>query len=288
MDAAGEATLRDLILSLTERMGWQKRPTGADNRAQIPRDPNLLDRAIRAINAGRRETYRRMSSAKCFKPRIEIATDPNGTSPECIGGDCAKYRLPYAVQGLVNPWNWSLMSNPGYGGPLVMNHSSDVATMHHTASSAGLKAPPRSIALAQQSMTNPKEPARRTATYLWLYPQPDQVYVLEGEVRVMYAPLVGMDDLEPMGQAHIDTIVIGAERDIKMNAPDLTQRAEVEQRFRDAIIASIAADNNTRPQTIGRGADPDVERQRARWMSRWPDRAAMVTHLNGNPLFPGA
>lgn len=286
MNAAGELTLGDLMLSLAERMGWHKVPSGSDNRSTLPDDPNLRDRLLRAVNAGRRETYRRMATATCFRPILSVVTDPEATGPLVLGGDSSKYRLPYFVQSLAGgAWTWSLLSSGGYGGTLQARHQSDIAAMHATTSSQSLRSAPRAMAFGLEKLNNPAEPGRRQVSFLYIYPKPDQAYILQGQARVMFEPLVALTDLEPMGQEHVETIITGGERDIKLNHPDLSQRADVARRFEEAIALSTANDNERRPQTLGVAYDPDAIRQMRKNVSPWPDQAAMVTHLNGVPLF---
>lgn len=283
MNPAGETTLGDLMLTLAERMGWHKVPSQADNRSQLPDDPNLRDRLKRAINNGREEIYRRMSTAWCFKPTITITLDPTGASAQNVDGDPAKYRVPFNVQGIAGAtWSWRLPSaTSGYGGTLQQRHSSDILAMHNADAAATGTSRPVAMALVQGQLNNPSEPGRRTAAFVHIWPDPDQAYVIEGQARIMYAPLTELSDLEPMGQQHSQLVVTAGERDIKLNHPDMTARREINVRFNEQVALSIELDNQNRPQSIGTGYDPDALRQAQKYAPIWDDRSAIVTHVNG-------
>ncbi len=280
MNPAGETTLGDLMLTLAERMGLHKVPSQADNRSQLPDDPNLRDRLKRAINNGREEVYRRMATAWCFKPVLSITTDPTGASAANVGGDPSMYRLPFNVHGIaVGQWNWRLAGQTGYGGTMQQRHPSDILALHASAASGTSR--PVAMALTQTQLSNPSEPSRRTASVVHVWPTPDQAYVIEGQARVMYAPMTELSDLEPMGQQHSQTIVTAGERDFKLNHPDMQKRQEIEERFAQQVALSIELDNEQRPQTIGIGFDPDAIRQSQKYAPVWPTQAAIVTHVNG-------
>lgn len=278
MNQAGETTLGDLMLTLAERMGWHKVPNQSDNRSQLPDDPNLRDRLLRAINAGRQEVYRRMPSAWVFRPRITITLDPTGTGAQCVDNSPAKYALPYNCPATAGTtWTWSL--GTGYGGQLEQRHPADVVAMHAGDTTGASR--PTTMALVHQTLNNPQEPGRRTTNYLHIWPTPDQAYTLEGEIRLLYGPLYQLNDLEPMGEQHAQLIVTAGERDIKLNHPDLAVRKEINERFNEQVEISIELDNQSKPQTIGVGYDPDAERQAMRYRPVWPAQRAIVTHVNG-------
>lgn len=286
MNPAGETTLGDLLLTLAVRMGWHKKASGSDNRALVPTDPETYRRLLEAINNGRREVYRRMPTARCFKPRLAITTTTSTTDPQVVDGDTAKYRLPYAVQALAGgDWTWSQTSTPGFGGQLPQKHHSDIAALHQTANASGLLQAPRCMAFGFKTTTSPEEPGRRTQTFLWIWPKPDQAYTLEGQVRIMYAPLTERDDLEPMGQQHVDTILTAAARDLKINHPDLNVKGASEADLDKAIAISLELDNQAGPQTIGPGFDPQAVTRRRRSGDTWP-ASPMVSTYNGVPLNP--
>jgi hypothetical protein len=280
MNAAGEITLKDLMLELALRMGWQKHGSGTDNTPQLPDDANLLFRLKNSINNGRREVMRRMPTAWCFRPRVTITLDPAGTGAQCVDGDPSKYRLPRNAAGLADgEWTWSLTA--GYGGPLQQRHASDLAYMHASTSTNSLTSRPAVMALAMATLNNPAEPGRQTCPFLWVYPPPDDAYTISGTLRLVYTPLAGLDDVDPMGDLHAETLVTAGERDLKINHPDLQHRALMEQMLQAAVERSIETDNQNRPQQLGIGHDPDATRQAGRGATAWPDQAAMVTTVNG-------
>lgn len=287
MTPAGELTLYDLLITLGERVGQYDRGTGADNRTVPETDPQSRDRLIRAINNGRREVYSRMPDARCFQPRLSITTDPNGTAAQVVGADISKYRLPYAVQGLAGgQWTWSLPSSGGWGGNLTQTHPNDIARMHYTANTGSLTGFPRAMALLTEVLNNPQDPGRKTCTILWIYPKPDQAYTLEGQVRIMYEPMVTMTDMEPMGQQHAETILAFAERDWELGRRDAGDAALIEARCDRALAISIGLDNAMGPQTIGIGYDPLSERDAARYQiarGYYPDRGVQVDSVCGLP-----
>lgn len=287
MNAGGELTLKDMILTLGERLGQIAYGSGSDNRATIPTDPNTLDRLTRAINNGRREVYSRMPEARCFQPRLSITMDPTGAGSQCVDGDPAKYALPRNAYGLAEgAWTWSLPESNGYGNDLVWSHPSDVARLHHTTSSGGLTSYPSHIALVTAAGTNPQEPGRRATTYLWVFPKPDKAYTLEGQTRIMWAPLTTLTDLEPMGQDHLETILAFAMRDWHYNRCEPDQWARIEATCDKAIAISLANDQARGPQSIGVGYDPNsaIESRRYANGRYYPEKAAMVDTVSGIPV----
>jgi len=289
MNAAGELTLADLLIALGERHGvTDYTPNQADNRIIVPQDPATRDRLTRAINAGRREVYSRMPEARCFQPRFHITMDPTGAAANCVGGDAAKYILPYSVQGLAGgQWNWSMPGTGGFGGDMVQRHPTDLERLHYTASTNGLKTYPQCMAFLREALNNPAEPGRRFVYVLWVFPTPDQAYELRGQARVMYEPLTALTDLEPMGQQHAETILAFASRDFKIGRCEPDEWAAILQRCEQAIQNSIAMDNATGPMDLGPGQDPDALRDSVRYSGtykRYPDRGVMVDTVSSVPV----
>lgn len=289
MNAAGELTLADLLIALGERHGVTDYvPNQADNRIIVPQDPATRDRLTRAINAGRREVYSRMPEARCFQPRFTITMDPTGEGAQCVGGDPAKYILPYSVQGLAGgQWNWSMPGTGGFGGEMPQRHPTDLERLHYIARSNNLTTYPQCMAFLRETLNNPAEPGRRHAYVLWVFPTPDQAYVLRGQARVMYEPLVSLTDLEPMGQQHAETILAFASRDFKIGRCEPDEWAQIQARCEQAILNSIAMDNATGPMDLGPAQDPDSQRDSARYSGtyrRYPDRGVMVETVSGVPV----
>lgn len=287
MNAAGEMTLKDLLLTLGERLGQIDYGSGADNRPTVIADPATRDRLIRAINNGRREVYSRMPEARCFQPRASITLDPTGAAANCVDGDPAKYQLPYAVQGLAGGvWTWTLPESGGYGRQMTQVHPSDLASMHYAANTGGMMSFPTCMALTTQQLANASEPGRKTATFVWIFPKPDKAYVLEGQVRVQYAPLTALEDMEPMGQEHAETILAFATRDWYIDRAEPAEMRALDERCDRAILISTDLDNARGAQTLGAGYDPDSERESRRYHRGryYPDRAAMVDTVSGIPV----
>lgn len=284
MNAAGELTLQDMLLTLGERVSTIDFGTGADNRAVVVADPNLRDRLLRAINNGRREVYSRMPEARCFQPRMSITLDPTGLAANVVGADPARYRLPFAVQGLAGgQWTWTLDGTSGYGRAIPQIHASDLEAMHYTANVGSLTSFPTALAFTLEAHNNPQEPARRTAWFVWVFPKPDKAYVLHGQVRVMYAPLVALDDLEPMGQEHAETILAFAARDWYMGRCDADKWSMIQAQCEEAIAISTRLDDAKGAQSLGVGFDPDSEREARKYSNGrfYPDRAAQVDTVSG-------
>lgn len=286
MNAAGELTLADLLIALGERHGTSDYvPNQADNRIIVPQDPATRDRLTRAINAGRREVYSRMPDARCFQPRFTITMDPTGAGAQCVDGDASKYRLPYSVHGLAGgQWNWSMPGTSGFGGDVLQRHPTDLERLHYTAQSGGLNTHPQCMAFLRQALSNPAEPGRRYAYVLWVFPAPDQAYVLRGQARVMYEPMTALTDLEPMGQQHAETILAFASRDYKVGRCEPDEWATITQRCEQAIEISRNLDNAEGPTNLGPANDPDALIDSARYSGtggRYPDRGAMVDTVSG-------
>lgn len=285
MNASGELILSDLLLSLGERVGQFDRGAGADNRSIPAVDPATRDRLLRAINAGRREVYSRMPEARCFQPRMSITMDPTGTGPNVVGGDISKYRLPYSVQGMAGgQWDWSMPGTSGFGGDIVQCHPTDIERLHFTANTGSLNSFPQRMAFLRETLSNPAEPGRRFAHVMWIFPKPDQAYILRGQARIMYEPLTVLTDLEPMGQQHAETILAFAERDWELGRREADAQQMIDARCDRAIAISLELDNATGPQTIGIAVDPDAERDALRYRTiggRYPDRGCMVDTVSG-------
>lgn len=289
MNAAGELTLADMLLTLGERHGVTDFvPDQADNRIIVPQDPQIRDRLIRAINNGRREVYSRMPDARCFQPRFEITMDPTGLAANVVDSDPSKYRLPYSVQGLAGgSWGWSFPGTGGYGGELQQRHPNEIERAHFGTNAEGYVSRPRMMAFLRQSLGNPAEPGRRFAYCLWIFPKPDNAYVLRGQARVMYEPLVSLTDLEPMGQQHLETILAFATRDFKVCRCDADEWAIIQARCNDAIAISTNLDNVEGPTNLGVAIDPDAERDSMRYQRRlgmYPDRGAQVDTVSGQSV----
>lgn len=287
MDPAGDLTLDDLILALGERHGLVRFESGSDNRAKPITDPATRDRLTRAINTARREIYSRMPDAFCFQPRMQITCDPAGASPLAIDADPAKYALPRYVQGLAGGrWTWTLNDSAGHGREMMQVHPSDIAGMHYTANSGQTTGFPTHLAYVMERVAAAAEPGRKVAHHIWIYPKPDKAYILEGQVRVMFAPLTAGNDLEPMGQQHIETILAFAERAFRFNQCEPAEWATIEANCDRAMTISINLDNNQRAQTVGVGYDPDsaVEARRYSHGRYYPERAAMVDTVSGIPV----
>lgn len=289
MTPSGELTLYDLLIALGERVGQTDQGTGADNRTVPSEDPQSRDRLVRAINAGRREVYTRMPDGRCFEHIIEITTDPAGTAGNTIGGDSSKYRLNHEYQTLAGGrWTWKLPGTAGYGQPIQQVHQSDLAALHQTANPGPQAWYPTTMALASMILPGPEEANRRTTRFLWIYPKPDKAYVLSGQVRVMFSPLTENDDLEPMGQEHLETILTFAERDFKVGRIDADEWKMLLDRCETAMAVSQAIDNARGAQSLGVKIDPEAERDSLKYRGSryatpraWPDRAATVDTVSG-------
>lgn len=285
MNAAGELTFYDLLKDFAERVGVRDWGTGADNRITVPADPATRDRLVRAINAGRRELYSRLPEARCFTPIISVTLDPTGTSVQNIDGDASKYRLPYTVQSLAGgQWAWKTGdAESDWGGILRQAHQADLMALYASTGTAILTGPPNVIALVQNVLSGPNEPARRTASFLWIYPKPEQTYVVQGQARIMYSPLSEDSDLEPMGQEHAESLLTFAERAWNIGQCDADQWAILEQRAAAAVAISQSLDNNRGAQNLGIGIDPDAERDRLkyRYGRSVPERWSQVDNVSG-------
>ncbi len=288
MNAGGELTLADMLLTLGERHGVTDFvPDSADNRIIVPQDPQTRDRLLRAINAGRREVYSRMPEARCFQPRFEIDMDPTGLAANVVASDPSKYRLPYSVQGLAGgSWNWSYPGTGGIGGEIQQRHPNEIERAHFTTGQT-MTGFPRTMAFLRQALTNAAEPSRRFAYCLWVFPKPDVAYTLRGQGRVMYEPLVALTDLEPMGQQHLETILAFATRDFKIGRCDSGEWEVIQQRCADAIAISQNLDNAEGATNLGVAVDPDAQRDSLRYSGRlgvYPERGCMVDSVNGTPV----
>lgn len=284
MNAAGESTLSDLMLILGERVGVRDWGTGADNRITIPTNPADRDRLIRSINSGRRELYSRLPEAHCFQPRLTITLNAAGTAANVLEADPSKYRLPYAVEHLAGgQWNWKTSTQTGWGGTVRQVHPSDIATLHASTTSGAVQSWPQVMAFTLAGLNNPEEPGRRVAHYLWLWPKPDQNYAIEGQARIVYAPLVELDDLEPMGQQHLESVLTFSERAWSIGRCDADAWALLQQRGEQAVAVSRDLDNQQRTQMLGVGIDPEAERDRMKYRGgrSVPPGWARVTEVSG-------
>lgn len=284
MNPAGDITLADMLKDLAERVGEAKWGTGADNRITIPADPAMRDRLIRSLNSGRRELYSRLPQAHCFQPILTMTLNAAGTGALNIGADPAKYRLPYAVEGLAGgQWNWKTSDQSGWGGTVRQVHQSDVSGLHSAASSANTQGLPQVMAFALGALNGPNEPGRRTAHFLWVWPKPDLDYIIEGQARIIFSPLTELDDLEPMGQGHVESVLTFAERAWHVGRCDPEQWATLQQRAETAIDVSRDIDNQQRAQTLGAGFDPEAERDALKYTRGRPSggRWATVSHVSG-------
>ncbi len=282
MSLSGFTTFEGIILRVATEVGLHYVPRASEgsNAPQIPRDKNVLDRLKRAINDGRREIMRRMSNAKCFRPRMTL-TLSNVLAPENIDDDTAKITLPF-VAIPTGRWTWS--KDAVWGGELTLVHETDIAFQYAARDSAVGASVPMKMAFCQRLINNPDAPGQRTQMYLWAWPRPDGVYVLSGNVIIRYADLTALSDLDPMGDAHIPTVVAAALRELNLNNPSPQMREMFEQRLDKAIAVSMQFDDETRPPSIGVSYDPDAQSVMVRDPSQWGDRSNQVTHYNNVPL----
>lgn len=289
MNAAGDLTLADLMLQLSIRTGTRD---WTASEVTIPDDGATRQLLKNAINRGRRELYSRLPEARVFEPTIEILMDATGTAANVVGGDPSKYRIPYAVEGFAGgQFEWGTPSadgteNTGWSGIIRQCHQSDVTALHTSTATGSLLSFPRCVALSRQTLSNPSDPGRKVIDFLWVYPKPDQAYIIKGQVRVTYGDLVELDDLEPMGQQHLESVLVFAERAWKTGQCDEGEWALLQNRCEQAVLTSTALDNARGPQNLGAGFDPDAEVDRLKYRPTRavPDRWAMVSEVSGQSV----
>lgn len=269
MTPSGELTLADLMLQLGIRVGSRDQD-GAGGRFSIPADANARQLLLDAINSGRRELYSRMPDARVFEPTVTFTMDPAGAAADVIDSDPSKYRLAYNVEGFAGgQFEWSAVDSDGeptgFGNIIRQCHQSDLQALHTSTATAQTTSWPRAVALVRTMLGNPADPGRKVVDYLWVYPKPDQAYIIRGQVRIGYGQLTEMDDLEPMGQQHIESVLTFAERQYKIGRMSTDEAQLIEARCDKAVEISQSLDGVRGPQDLGVNIDPDAERDRRRY-----------------------
>jgi hypothetical protein len=274
MDTSSSITFEGLILRTAIEAGLHDVPDAADNRSKIPSDPAVLDRIKRAVNDGRQEFYRRLNRCTCMRQFITLQMYAGGDGPYNIEGDAATYQLPLSVQAIpLGLWHWRL---DAASGPVAQRHAADIARL--LAGDESLTGPPVCMAVANQ-LSGRGVATRISRSVLHVYPRPDAAYVLAGEVRFAYSPLVALDDTEPVGDEHALAMVEAAIYFMERANPDIRIREHHYARMLDAFKVSEDMDRDRRPRSLGLATDPNSVP-----MTNTIETDGVVTHVNGIPV----
>lgn len=238
----GGLTFRDLVLRLAEALNIALYPTGNDNRAQIPADPNRLDKCKRFINDGAREFLaatrhpytKRMVSWNFTAPVIEH-TFATGTNRVRLLAS-----ITSAPRGSIR---WRDQQNGG-GEVYNIDHSRLLSIEASKPTSSG---PPLYCSVVPARGSNVGE---RPGMDLAIFPKPDRTITLSARYRLGYTPFVDMAERGFWGADHDLTVLAFAVARAKaMDMPDEYPAAALE---RDRLLAhSMDIDAMSRPRTLG-------------------------------------
>jgi hypothetical protein len=197
-------TFADLKLRLAEACDVATQGTGADNRSEVPSDPNTLDRLSRAINDAAKDFARNRHRWTWLCPTLSITLEPDADGSLSIAGDSRRYRLPVnVISAPVGRMTWRDPSS-SYGGRVTDSHIDRV--WEYISRAPSLKGQPL---YASVWTSNDREitVGERPPMELVVYPAPDLAYTIRSRFRVDVPRLVNNDDRGIWGSIHDQTVL---------------------------------------------------------------------------------
>ena len=248
-------TLRDLILRVSEHVGVASWPADGSSEVGIPADGSLARlKVVRCINDGIKRMVRDYPRWTALLADIQITLTPDGSGTDNIDNDPNRYIVPYAVEASpMGQWTAYTPDNT-WRGDLLVRPPSQLRSLLHTQAliTGGV---PRLVAIDTLRPAD-RQRGQRAGLEILVWPMPDQEYLVEGDAKVMPAPLINLDDRPLFSAAHDMTIVAAALMVWHSQNPDLQTRQQYMQEYKEALGASIQVDNLQQPQQLGTNMCP--------------------------------
>lgn len=254
MNLESSTTFREFQVRLCEHLGI------ADLSGNAPAptgDPRELDMVKRVINEAVKELWSasdprtgqtvRWSFAT---PLISLKLSADGNGPYNIAGDPYRYRLPRGVVSA--PIGKVIWQDESGGGGYVRDTSIDMV-LRKIASDPRSSGPPMYVAVWHDS-TSEIQSGETVPLELRVYPRPHRSVTITARFRVEPVRMVNDGDRPMVPSIHDNTILdLAVERAVSTGGiTSATDVAVARERSRKSLIASIDADYDMRPNSMGR------------------------------------
>lgn len=239
-------TFADLQLRLAEAVDVAVQGSGADNRSQVPTDPNTLDRLKRAINDAAKDFARNKHRWTWLCPTLTLTLEPDADGPLSIAGDSRRYRLPVnVISAPVGRVTWR-DSSSSYGGRVTDSNIDRV--QEYIARAPSLQGQPLYCSVWT---SNDRDIAvgDRPPLELLVFPKPDQAYTIKSRFRVDVPTLVHDTERGIWGAIHDQTVLAIAVTKFMSVREDGYQAAQVNAA--NHITTSIAVDMEMHSKRLG-------------------------------------
>jgi hypothetical protein len=240
--------LRGLVVRVAEYLGIAE--YDSDGRAIAPEsDAHDLDLCKRLVNDGIRQ-FIRANPKWYWMQRVFSLTITNAASELQVGGDAARYAMPYDFNGdAQGDWTFGQGQN-------VLPHiqTVDEAMIRNWRSTgANESGVPRFAAFRRLSDADVPEGVRSRWEVVF-YPAPGQSYVLELDYRHYFNALDELDaDAQPAGAEHDDAILYSALARAELHRDDV--RGAMHEAYRESLADSVRLDLKAAPKTVGPNLD---------------------------------
>lgn len=228
-------TFGELQLRLAIDTDLAVQGTGADNRPQIPTDPNTLYRIKLAINNAARELQRRHRWS-WLTPFISRTLSTDGTGPHNVAGDPHRYILPAnAIGAPVGRMRWR-NSDGSAGGKLSDSNIEHVSGLIDTSpSTVGV---PMYCSVWHSNVNIGVGDVPQMQLVIW--PKPDQAYTIQARFRCTVLDMTIDSERGMWGALHDQTILKLAKMMMMSSVePGYT---EAKREAEEAILISIERD----------------------------------------------
>lgn len=242
-------TFRHLLIRLADQTGLAVYPADGAGPLALPGAGTVHRNKLEdAVNDGIRQMVRDWPKWTCLRPRITMALTADGTGADNIDSDPNRYRIPGAIEA-APMGEWIAYTTDGsWRGMVSVRPTGHLVALIRTPSIAG--GVPRAVSIG------PIQPAdrvrgERAGLEMLVWPTPDRTYVIEGQARVVPAPLINLDDRPLFSAAHDMTILSAALKVWHENNADLKIRDHYKIRYMGDLAASKALDALQETQQLG-------------------------------------
>ena len=219
--------------------------SGSDNRAEVPTDPNLLDRLERAVNDAAADLARRYRWS-WLTPIVSITLYPDGDGPDNIDSAPGRYLLPSTIQSA--PLGRVAWRDPtdSYGGQVTDTHISRLEEAAAAAPTA--EGPPRLVAVWAR-VGGSTAIGQRPGLEMTVWPKPDLAYTVRARFRRQVSRMTDHAERGIWSEVHDPTVIALA--CAKFMRPTDTGYAEIRADADAKVSESIRIDQDMTGKRVG-------------------------------------
>jgi hypothetical protein len=208
-------TFEDLIIEVAEFMGVAYYGADGDEAAQVPTDAHDLDKIERLVNQGVSHFINDAPQEgwRWQRPILSITINSDGTGPDNIDGDPARYLLPDSFTGTPDgPIRYAADSN--HATHIEWCHEARIRDMRETVTNSSY--PTRAAVRAYKQSQND---LIRWELIVW--PDPQSAEVLEFPYTILFNKITNLTSRHPAGQQFDQVVLAACKMMAELDQPDL-------------------------------------------------------------------